>query len=73
MRVILILAACALVLWVVTGCATPNPGPCPPIRQYDEAFNQRLAGELEQLPPDAATIQAIEELIVLRDQLKQCQ
>ena len=47
---------------------------CPPIKQYSEAFNNRLADEIENLPQDSEAIEeAISNYIVLRDKLRACE
>ena len=74
MKVILFLAACALALWAITGCAAPNPpSACPPLREYTAEENARLLHELEQLPPGAFTIDVIADYMLLRDQVRACQ
>lgn len=64
---------------LLSGCATTvyetvvEPY-CPPIKIYNEAFNNRLADEIENLPPDSEAIEeAISNYIVLRDKLRACE
>lgn len=46
---------------------------CPPIKSYSEAFNNRLADEIEDLPTDSHAIEeAISNYIVLRDKIRAC-
>ena len=64
---------------LLSGCATTvyktvvEPY-CPPIKNYSEAFNHRLADEIENLPPDSRAIEeAISNYVVLRDKLRACE
>lgn len=64
---------------LLSGCATTvyktvvEPY-CPPIKNYSEAFNNRLADEIENLPPDSRAIEeAISNYAVLRDKLRACE
>jgi hypothetical protein len=57
----------------LTACSHVPVAVCPPLKTYDEAFNQRLAGELEAMPADSATVEAIGDYIGLRDQIRACQ
>ena len=74
MKLILLLTA-ALSL---TGCAktvyrTQLEIYCPLIKQYDERFNNKLADELESLPPESAAIdEAVKNYIYLRDRIRRC-
>ena len=46
---------------------------CPSIKSYSEAFNNRLADEIEDLPADSQAIgEAISNYIVLRDKIRAC-
>lgn len=45
---------------------------CPPVVEYDQAFRERAAAELELLP-DRSNIQVIiNDYAVLRDQVRGC-
>jgi hypothetical protein len=47
---------------------------CPSIKIYSEAFNNRLADEIEDLPTDSQAIgEAISNYIVLRDKIRACE
>ena len=47
---------------------------CPSIKSYSEAFNNRLADEIEDLPADSQAIgEAISNYIVLRDKIRACE
>ena len=47
---------------------------CPSIKSYSEAFNNRLADEIEDLPADSEAIgEAISNYIVLRDKIRACE
>ena len=64
----------AAVMSLSTGCASGvSNTACPPLRNYTEDFNARLAGELEQLPGDSALAAAMLDYTALRDQLRVCQ
>jgi hypothetical protein len=62
-----LILACSL-----AGCSTVPHVVCLPLKERTPEFNERLASELDQLPPEAATIDAIAELISLRDQIRAC-
>lgn len=59
-------------LLAIAACSTTPHAICPPLRTYSPEFNARLATELEALPPESATIEAIGDYISLRDQIKAC-
>jgi hypothetical protein len=61
------------ILFLNVGCTGPNPGPCPPLKSYTRAENERLAAELEMLPDNAGTIGIIADYMALRDQVRACQ
>lgn len=57
----------------LSACASTTPVvQCLPLKERTPEFNARLADELDKLPPEAATIDAIAELISLRDQIRAC-
>jgi hypothetical protein len=59
----------------LTACATAPSRPsvvCPPIADYDRAFQARLAEEIQRLPPGAALEQAMLDYARLRDQARAC-
>lgn len=56
---------------LLAGCASHTPvAVCPPIRTYPPGFSERLASELEAMPSDSATVEAIGDYIGLRDAIK---
>lgn len=63
---------------LLSGCATPVSKPqltiyCPAITSYSQDYNERLAQELEALPPTSTLIeQTITDYIVLRDRIRRC-
>jgi hypothetical protein len=67
------------VLASLTGCAktvyrTQLEIYCPQIKQYDEQFNQKLANEIDSLPPDFRAIEeAIGNYVYLRDRIRRCE
>jgi hypothetical protein len=69
-----ILILCGFImLAVVAGCSHVPVAVCPPLKTYTPEFNQRLASELEAMPADSATVEAIGDYIGLRDQIRACQ
>lgn len=68
-----LLAAGMLSLTACGAVPVSDTTTCPPIVQYDDAFNKQLADELENVPADSATMRAIEDYIRERDQLRKCQ
>lgn len=72
-----------LVAWAVSGmaCTRVNPGPCPPVREYDEAFTTEFKAQLEAENPDGTEVIPegspvdvfIADQITLRDQVRLCQ
>jgi len=74
MKLILLLIASLL----LTGCEktvyrTQLEIYCPQIKQYDERFNNQLADELENLPPESVAIdEAVKNYIYLRDRIRRC-
>ena len=56
----------------ITACTHTPVAVCPPLRDYNPAFSQRLASELDPLPPDSAIVQAIGDYIQLRDAVRAC-
>ena len=63
---------------LLTGCAqtvyrTKLEIYCPSIKQYDESFNQKLADELDSLPPEYTAIdETVKGYIYLRDRIRRC-
>lgn len=59
----------------LTACATAPSRPsvvCPPVATYEQAFQARLAGEMQRLPPGAALERARLDYARLRDQARAC-
>lgn len=64
-----------LAVSLLTACAGANSNPataCPPIKEYDRKFQNKLADEIEAASPDAAFPVAIQDYSVIREQLKSC-
>lgn len=59
-------------LLAISACTHVPVAVCPPLKERTPEFSQRLADELEPLPEDSAIIDAISELISLRDAIKEC-
>jgi hypothetical protein len=66
-------ALAAIVLGLVTACTATPVAVCPPLKEYPESFSQRLANEIEAMPADSATVEAIGDYIGLRDAVRACQ
>jgi hypothetical protein len=62
----------AIALLAIAGCSTVH-AVCPPLKEYPESFSNRLANEMEALPADSATVEAIGDYIALRDSVRACQ
>jgi hypothetical protein len=45
---------------------------CPPLREYDLAFMNRLADEMEAAAEDSAMVKAIIDYRMLRDVIRAC-
>lgn len=58
---------------LLTGCATPS-GDCSflPLREYDNAFQEKLANELEKAGDKTAFFLFVEGEIELRDAVRAC-
>ena len=66
------LSTIALLLAIsLIGCSQTLSG-CPPLREYDQAFRERLRGEIAVLPHEAAIVSALADYVVLRDQVRAC-
>ena len=57
----------------LAACSTTPVAVCPPLKDYPESFSNQLANEMEAMPADSATVQAIGDYIELRDVLRTCQ
>ena len=53
-------------------CTGPVVSVCPPLHEYDEAFEQRLAFELELLPNKSAIAEFVIDGYALRAQIRLC-
>ena len=56
----------------LAACSETIVASCPPVPQYSQAFQSRLAAEIETLPSDSALGEAIIDYKRLRDQLRAC-
>ncbi len=63
-----LLIGLSLATSLLIGCA--RTGSSPPIVEYSEAFNVRLAQEIEQMSEDSATVRALGDCFVLRAQVR---
>ncbi|QEX18473.1 hypothetical protein FRZ44_37800 [Hypericibacter terrae] len=68
MRTFLMLAACAL----LAGCAPSYVTGCPPVVEYGQDFQTRLADELAPLPNDDPIVVVVRDYKSLRDQVRAC-
>ena len=57
----------------ITACSATPHAVCPPLKEYPESFHSRLANEIEAMPADSATVEAIGDYIALRDSVRACQ
>jgi len=65
---------------LLTGCAntaykTEVEVYCPPIAEYDDAFNYKLLDEIESLPDTyghPAIVEALSDYAALRDKIRAC-
>jgi hypothetical protein len=55
------------------GCSSVPHAVCPPLKDYPESFSNRLANEMEAMPADSATVEAIGDYVALRDSVRACQ
>ncbi len=63
-----------LVVSLLTACAGANSNPattCPPIKNYDRKFQNKLVDEIEAAPADAAFPVAVQDYGVLRAQIRE--
>ena len=72
------LAALAIAMISLTGCATVASGPrvatvCPPVVEYSREFQARAADELDLLPEGSAIAEMLANYSVMRDQARACQ
>ncbi len=67
-------AALVAVTTLLAGCARvlSEPQPCPPVVEYDHAFLERAAKELDLLPPDSAVVEMLEDYYIMRQQVRVC-
>lgn len=69
----MIRAIAAFSLLLLAACSTTPVAICPPLKTYPPEFSERLANELEAMPSDSATVQAIGDYMATRDMLRKCQ
>ena len=65
----------ALALSLLSGCGTVSSSAgsdCPPLRDYDRAFLNQLAEEIDKAPIDAAFPIAMQDYATLREQIRAC-
>jgi hypothetical protein len=65
-------AAFAVALLLALSACTPTTVQtvCPTVTEYSQAFRDRLADELQSLPPGSATLEFVADAITLRDRLR---
>lgn len=54
------------------GCVPTVKVSCPPLREYDRGFMERLANEMEAASKDSAMVQAVIDYRMLRDMVRAC-
>jgi hypothetical protein len=57
---------------IAGGCQSVPVAQCPPLKEYTPEFNQRLGNEVDAMPADSATVEAIGDYIALRDSVRAC-
>ncbi len=65
----------ALALILLSACGTANSNPacvCPPIKEYSQEFQEKLAAEIEAAPKEAVFIESLSDYAILRDQIRGC-
>lgn len=58
-------------LLLMSGCAGAISS-CPPLKAYSHEFQARLRAEIAEMQEGSATLQAIEDYEMLRDQVRAC-
>lgn len=71
------LAALAIAMISLTGCATGGSEPCiatvcPPVVEYSREFQARAAEELDLLPKHSAIAEMLSDYAVMREQARTC-
>lgn len=66
--IVLAIAQISLCACAMGGSDGAGAGVCPPVVQYDQAFRERAAAELELLPDASAIANLISDFYVLRQQ-----
>lgn len=66
------LAIWGTVCLLASGCTSVPVAHCPPLKTYPPEFSQRLADEVDAMPADSATVEAIGDYIALRDSVRAC-
>jgi hypothetical protein len=69
---LIVVAFSVCAIFAQTACTSVPVAQCPPLKSYPPEFSQRLAGELEAMPADSATVEAIGDYIALRDSVRAC-
>ena len=59
-------------MWCDPAAATPDITVCPPTIVWNQAYQSRLADEIERLPKGSAIGEAMREHLRLREQLRRC-
>ena len=71
------LAALAIAMNLLTGCATVDSEPritnvCPPVVEYSGALRARAVDEVARLPAGSAIVAMMNDYSVMRDQARAC-
>ncbi len=69
------LAALAIAMLSLSGCATDGSeprAPCSPVVEYSDADQERAAEEVDALPEGAVIVRMLSDYAVLRDQARAC-
>jgi hypothetical protein len=74
MKYALILGAVILAAVAIFGCTTtPNPGPCPPVKEYDAEFTAEFRKQLDTIPAGSPVDIYLRDAKELRDKVRKCQ
>ena len=71
-----LLAALAIVTSLLSACVTVSSdrvvGECPPVVEYEAAFQARAAEEVFTLPERSTVLKMIRDYSVIREQVRRC-
>jgi hypothetical protein len=69
-----VIVAIVLVAAFINACTTtPNPGPCPPVKEYDAEFTAEFRKQLDTIPAGSPVDIYLRDAKELRDKVRKCQ